>query len=80
MIITVTLNPAIDKTARVEAIHPRALNRLNEIEKDVGGKGINVSKAIAALGGNSTACGFLGGATGRLIEDMIREREPGITP
>ena len=78
MIITVTINPAIDKTAEIEAIHPRALNRLTRVEKDVGGKGINVSKAIAALGGTSVACGFLAGATGRLIEELLREK--GITP
>lgn len=80
MIITVTINPAIDKTAEIGAIHPRALNRLTGVEKDVGGKGINVSKAIAALGGSSTACGFLAGSTGRLIEELLREREKGITP
>ncbi len=78
MIITVTINPAIDKTAEIEAIRPRALNRLTQVERDVGGKGINVSKAIAALGGGTTACGFLAGSTGRLIEEMLREG--GITP
>lgn len=78
MIVTVTINPAIDKTAEIGAIHPRALNRLTKVEKDVGGKGINVSKAIAALGGSSVACGFLAGSTGRLIEELLRER--GITP
>ncbi len=78
MIITVTINPAIDKTAGIETIHPRALNRLTRVEKDVGGKGINVSKAVAALGGSSTACGFLAGSTGRLIEELLREK--GITP
>ena len=34
MIITVTINPAIDKTAGIETIHPRALNRLTREEKD----------------------------------------------
>lgn len=80
MIITVTINPAIDKTAQVDTIHPRALNRLTRVEKDVGGKGINVSKAIAAIGGTSTACGFLAGPTGQFIEELLREREKGITP
>lgn len=78
MTITVTINPAIDKTARAEAIHLRGLNRLTRVEKDVGGKGINVSKAIAALGGSSIACGFLAGATGRLIEELLQKE--GITP
>ena len=38
MIITVTLNPAIDKTAHVEKMIPNGLNRLNNIILDVGGK------------------------------------------
>ena len=43
MIITVTMNPAIDKTVEVDKFQPYALNRIRRIEYDVGGKGINVS-------------------------------------
>lgn len=71
MIITVTLNPAIDKTAEIAKLMPGGLNRLENILPDAGGKGINVSKMIAALGGRSVATGFLGGSAGREIEIIL---------
>ena len=71
MIITVTLNPAIDKTAHVEKMIPNGLNRLNNIILDVGGKGINVSKAIKELGGKSICTGFVAGSNGKWIEDKL---------
>ena len=74
MIITVTMNPAIDKTVEVDKFQPYALNRIRRIEYDVGGKGINVSKTIHALGGESLAMGFLGGNTGMTIENVLNAR------
>lgn len=44
MIITVTMNPAIDKTVEIEQLVPNGLNRIQKVEYDAGGKGINVSK------------------------------------
>lgn len=44
MILTVTFNPAIDKTAEVDELIPGGLNRLRNVMQDAGGKGINVSK------------------------------------
>ena len=61
MIITVSMNPAIDKTVEIEALQPGGLNRIQKVEYDAGGKGINVSKTICELGGESIATGFLGG-------------------
>jgi 1-phosphofructokinase len=72
MIVTVTLNPALDKTARVDYVRPNSLNRLRDILLDAGGKGVNVSAMIRALGGNSIATGFAGGAAG---EELIRRIE-----
>ena len=74
MIITVTMNPAIDKTVEVDKFQPYALNRIRRIEYDAGGKGINVSKTIHALGGESLAMGFLGGNTGMTIENVLNAR------
>ena len=74
MIITVTMNPAIDKTVEVDKFQPYALNRIRRVEYDAGGKGINVSKTIHALGGESLAMGFLGGNTGKTIENVLNAR------
>ena len=74
MIITVTMNPAIDKTVEVDKFQPYGLNRIRRVEYDAGGKGINVSKTIHALGGESLAMGFLGGNTGKTIENVLNTR------
>ena len=64
-IVTVTLNPAIDKTVFMGMpLDIGGLNRVQKVVLDIGGKGINVSKMIAVLGGKSVAVGFIGGAAG----------------
>ncbi len=75
MIITVTMNPAIDKTVDIERMERGGLNRIQHVELDAGGKGINVSKTIRALGGNSLATGFLGGNSGAVIEGVLKAWE-----
>lgn len=75
MIITVTLNPAIDKTAQVKTMVPNGLNRLDHVLLDVGGKGINVSKAIQALGGETICTGFIAGDNGAWIERQLDEMD-----
>jgi len=66
------MNPAIDKTTEVESITVGGLNRLENVSFDVGGKGVNVSKMIMALGGDSVATGFLGGGAGKEIESALQ--------
>lgn len=77
MIVTVTMNPAIDKTVEIKSLLPGGLNRIQRVEYDAGGKGINVSKTLRELGGESVATGFLGGNAGRTIAHVLEER--GIT-
>lgn len=74
MIVTVTMNPAIDKTIEIDRLNRGNLNRIEKIEYDAGGKGINVSKTIHELGGESIATGFLGGNAGRVIEEILDSR------
>lgn len=71
MIITVTLNPAIDKTVTVEQLCVGELNRILTSREDAGGKGINVSKTINSLGGKSIAAGFLGGNAGQAVRKEL---------
>lgn len=73
MIVTVTMNPAIDKTVDIEHLERGGLNRITHVELDAGGKGINVSKTIAQLGGKSIATGFIAGNSGKIIENVMKE-------
>ena len=71
MIRTVTLNPAIDKTIQVPNFTLDAVNRVTELRADAGGKGINVSKVVKELGGQSVAYAILAGDAGRTIKSMV---------
>lgn len=73
MIYTVTLNPALDKTVEIPGMALDTVNRITAMRTDPGGKGINVSKVIAKLGGDSVALALLGGGTGRAIADALEE-------
>ena len=69
MIYTVTLNPAIDHVVRLAGpLRPGAVNRAAGEEYLFGGKGVNVSAVLAALGWESVALGFVAGATGDWLE------------
>lgn len=50
MIITVTLNPSIDRTLRAEGLKLGGVNRVELVRLDAGGKGVNVSRALSAYG------------------------------
>lgn len=71
MIVTVTMNPAIDKTLELEQLAKGEVNRIRYVELDVGGKGINVSKTISRLGGKSVATGFIAGNNGQIIRNEL---------
>ncbi len=73
MIYTVTPNPAMDRTVVIERFTVGAVNRIIRVQNDPGGKGVNVSKVIRALGGESVALGILGGSCGAEIEKMLGE-------
>ena len=71
MIITVTLNPALDKTISVSRLMINGVNRVEDTRLDAGGKGINVSKSVKALGGETLAMGILGGESGLYIQHSM---------
>jgi 1-phosphofructokinase len=71
MIITVTLNPALDKTIEIDEFKIGSVNRIVATRVDAGGKGINVSKVIKELQQESIALGFLGGSSGNHIKSYL---------
>lgn len=73
MILTITMNPAIDKTTSVEKLLPEKKLRCAEMMTEPGGGGINVSKAIKKLGGKSVAVFPSGGLNGKKLEELLTE-------
>jgi tagatose 6-phosphate kinase len=68
MILTVTLNTAIDKTYQVGELTLGAVHRAEELHAQAGGKGLNVARALATAGVVVVAAGLAAGSTGRQIE------------
>ncbi|MBD8070643.1 1-phosphofructokinase [Bacillus sp. PS06] len=72
MIYTCTLNPSVDHIVHVKEFELGSINRMSFDAKYPGGKGINVSRVLKRLGVESEALGFIGGFTGRFIDDVIK--------
>jgi 6-phosphofructokinase 2 len=71
MILTITLNPCIDKSSLVEKLEPESKLRCTEIVNEPGGGGINVSKALKKLGAGSTALFPAGGHNGAMLCSLL---------
>lgn len=67
MILTVTLNAAIDKRYVVEGYQVGEVNRVKECAYTPGGKGLNVSKPASIAGAEVVATGFVGGHAGKKV-------------
>jgi len=75
MIITVTLNPAIDCAMRVTNYRENSVNRADYQNLTAGGKGINISVILNRLGVETNALGFCGGETGKLFCSLLDTME-----
>ena len=73
MIVTVGLNPAVDKTCRLKAMAQGEVNRLTSAVSVAGGKAVNVTKVLRQFHIPVAAVGFLGGAGGTLIREALEE-------
>ncbi|WP_406393191.1 1-phosphofructokinase family hexose kinase [Streptomyces sp. NBC_00887] len=71
MILTVTLNTALDLTSTVPALVPHTSHRIGEMSERPGGKGLNVARVLSALGHDTVVTGFAGGATGAVLRDLL---------
>ncbi|WP_030689225.1 1-phosphofructokinase family hexose kinase [Streptomyces globisporus] len=72
MILTVTLNAALDVTYNVDALVPHGSHRVGESFSRAGGKGVNVARVLSALGIPAVVTGLAGGPTGQAIRDDLR--------
>ncbi|MFG2885954.1 1-phosphofructokinase family hexose kinase [Streptomyces sp. NPDC048297] len=78
MLLTVTLNTALDITYRVRSLRPHASHRVSDVIERPGGKGVNVARVLSALGHEVTVTGFAGGGTGRAVRERLTGT-PGLT-
>ncbi|HEY0867577.1 MAG TPA: 1-phosphofructokinase family hexose kinase [Fimbriimonas sp.] len=71
MILTITLNAAVDNALFLPRLQVGDANRVTRVDRDAGGKGVNQSRVIAELGGRTMATGFLGGPEGTFIRQVL---------
>ena len=71
MIYTVTLNPALDYAVYLSEMVVGGTNRTAREALSFGGKGINVSAVLASLGEPTVALGFVAGATGSMLRELL---------
>ncbi|MEV5145519.1 1-phosphofructokinase [Streptomyces sp. NPDC052727] len=80
MILTVTPNPSLDRTYEVQALKRGEVIRAETERMDPGGKGVNVSRAVAAAGRRTVAVLPLGGAPGALVADLLHAQGIEVAP
>jgi len=74
-IITLTVNPAIDKTVSIDNFKVGHDFREQDLSISAGGKGINVSRVLKSLGLDSLASGFIGGHDGQFLVGLLKEEK-----
>ncbi|WP_076263801.1 1-phosphofructokinase [Intrasporangium flavum] len=71
MIVTLTPNPSVDRAVVIDALRRGEVHRATESRIDPGGKGVNVSRALAANAGKTVAVLPVGGPEGHLLEELL---------
>jgi len=74
LIATITLNPSLDRHVAVENLIIDDTSRWVSFKREPGGKGINVSRVVKELGGDTTAYGFVGGFAGRALKTILKQQ------
>ncbi|MET9510120.1 1-phosphofructokinase [Streptomyces flavidovirens] len=80
MILTITPNPSLDRTYEVPALERGEVLRATADRMDPGGKGVNVSRAVAAAGHRTIAVMPLGGAPGALVAELLNAEGIDVAP
>jgi 1-phosphofructokinase len=71
VILSVTLNPSVDHALFLDELKVGDTNRVKRTERDAGGKGVNLSRVVAELGGKTLATGFIGGGPGDYVKGVL---------
>ncbi|MFW5821706.1 MAG: PfkB family carbohydrate kinase, partial [Bacteroidota bacterium] len=74
-ILTLTMNPVIDKSTQADMVLPKKKNRCDIPIYEPGGGGINVSRALKKLGHSSVAWYLAGGKSGDMLYDLLEEED-----
>lgn len=72
MILSITLNPSVDRTVFLDGLKVHDTNRIARTETDAGGKGVNLSRVAHELGAATTSLAFAGGGSGAYIERVLQ--------
>ena len=75
MVLTITLNPLLERRITCTKIHYGKENKNGVIVLKAGGKGINVSRQLINLEMNTIALTFTGGTNGKLFRDILRNEK-----
>lgn len=76
-ILTITMNPSVDIAYQLDNFNLDTVNRVAEVNKTAGGKGLNVTRVLSQLGDNVKASGLLGGKIGEFIEEELNKNKVG---
>ncbi|GGB74561.1 phosphofructokinase [Flavobacterium suaedae] len=79
-VLTITLNPTVDKSSSVANIKPEKKLRCEAPNYEPGGGGINVSRGLVRLGIPNSALFTSGGRTGKLLEELLEEEKVNTLP
>jgi 1-phosphofructokinase len=74
-VVTITLNPAIDRTVTISNFTAGAVNRVESIRSNPGGKGVNVASALADHGHGVAVTGFLGRSNAGAFEELFSAKK-----
>ena len=75
MIVTLTMNPALDITTSADQVRPTDKIRCRAARYDAGGGGINVARVAHVLGGSVSAVFPVGGPTGDLLTELVGDAD-----
>ncbi|HEL1960054.1 TPA: tagatose-6-phosphate kinase [Streptococcus suis] len=75
MILTITLNPSVDIAYQLDTFHLDTVNRVENVQKTAGGKGLNVTRVLKQIGEAVVATGFIGGEIGSYIKKQLTRND-----